>query len=62
MENGYLEDSICHGVIANTRTKAGPNAGVIINGDIVVDQLCRVIELLQGVSKGSERVLVAAVI
>jgi len=62
VENDCLEDSICHGAIANMRIKAGPYAGVIINGGIVVDQLCRVIELLQGMSKGSERVLVAAVI
>jgi len=62
VENGCLEDSICHGIKANTCIKAGPYARVIINGGIVVGQLFRVIELLQGMSKGSERVLVAAVI
>jgi hypothetical protein len=42
--------------------KAGPYARVNINGGIVVGKLGGVIELLQGVLKGSEGVLIAAVV
>jgi hypothetical protein len=56
VENGSLKYRICHGVVTNTGIKAGPYARVIINGGIVVGKLGRVIELLQGVLKGSEGV------
>ncbi len=62
MENSSLEYRICHGVITNTGIKAGPYARVIINRGIVVGKPGGVIELLQGVLKGSEGVLIAAVI
>jgi hypothetical protein len=61
VKNGSLEYRICHGVITNTGIKVGPYARVIINGGIVVGKLCEVIELMQGVLKGSEGVLIAAV-
>ncbi len=62
MENGSLEDRICHGVVTKTGIEAGPYARVIINGGIVVSKLGGVIELLQGVLKGSDGVLIAAVV
>jgi hypothetical protein len=62
VENGSLEDCICHGVVTNTGIEAGSYARVIINGGIVVGKLGGVIELLQGVLKGSEGVLIAAVV
>ena len=46
-----MENGCGHGIITNTGIKAGPYARVIINGDIVVDKLCGVIELLQVVLK-----------
>jgi hypothetical protein len=51
-----LEDCIYHGVVTNTGIEAGPYARVIINGGIVVGKLGGVMELLQGVLKGSEGV------
>ncbi len=60
--NGCLEDRICHGVVTNTGIEAGPYARVIINGGIVVGKLGGVTELLQGVLKGSEGVLITAVV
>ena len=62
MENGSLEYRIYHGVVTNTGIKAGPYARVVINRGIVVGKPDGVIELLQGVLKGSEGVLIAAVI
>ena len=61
-ENGSLEYRICHGIVTNTDIKAGPYARVIINGGKLVGKLGGVIELLQGVLKGCEVVLIAAVI
>jgi hypothetical protein len=57
-----LEYRICHGVITNTGIKVGPYARVIINRDIVVGKPGGVIKMLQGVLKGSEGVLIAALI
>ena len=62
VENGSLEDRICHGVVTNTGIEAGSYTRVIINGCIVVGKVGGVIELLQGVLKCSEGVLIAAVV
>ncbi len=62
VENGSLEDRIGDGLVTNTGIEAGRYARDIINGGIVVGELRGVIELLQGVLKGSEGVLIAAVV
>jgi hypothetical protein len=62
VENRCLEDRICHGVVTNTGIEARPYTRVIINGGILVGKLGGVIELLQGVLKGSEGVLITAVV
>ena len=49
MEDNCLEYGICHGIVTNANIEVGPDAGVVTNGGIVVDKLCGVIELLQGV-------------
>jgi hypothetical protein len=62
VENSSLEYRICHGVVTNTGIKAGPYTRVIINGGKVVGKLGGINELLQGVLKGCEVVLIAAVV
>ena len=57
-----MDDCICHEVVTNTDIKAGPYARVIINRGIVVGKPGWVFELLQGVLKGSEGMLIAAVV
>ena len=54
VENDSLEYCVCHGVVTNT--------GVIINEGKVVGKQGGVFELFQGVLKGCEGVLIAAVI